>query len=125
VAISLGGQLATKNTIIDSVEKLKDIGCGGICFTSTITTYRTGNGACKPVYPGLVRDRVPQDPQGNLIYKPTDRPQGRQYPNRPLPTPTWETIQQLRDLTKLPVIIREFLPQKTPKNASRPAYRRR
>ena len=53
---------------------------------------------------------VPRDAQGNLIFKPTDRPwQAGEYPSRPFPTPTWETIQQLRDVTKLPVIIKGIL----------------
>ena len=109
---TLGGQLATKNTIIDFVEKLEDIGCGGICFTvdNNYVSHRERSMRNRFIRVWCELGGVPRDAQGNLTYKPTDRPwQAGEYPSRPLPTPTWETIQQLRDLTKLPVIIKGVL----------------
>ena len=31
------------------------------------------------------------------------------FPSLPFPTPTWETVQQLRDLTKLPIVLKGIL----------------
>ena len=112
VAVYSRRAIATKNMIVDFVEKLEDIGCGGICFTvdNNYVSHRERSMRNRFIRVWCEMGGVPRDAQGNLIYKPTDRPwQAGEYPSRPFPTPTWETIQQLRDLTKLPVIIKGIL----------------
>jgi isopentenyl diphosphate isomerase/L-lactate dehydrogenase-like FMN-dependent dehydrogenase len=109
---TLGGQLRTKSAIVDFVEKLEDMGCGGICFTvdNMHVSHRERSMRNRFIRVWCEMEGVPRDDQGNLIYKPTDRPwQAGEYPSRPFPTPTWEAIQQLRDLTKLPIIIKGIL----------------
>jgi isopentenyl diphosphate isomerase/L-lactate dehydrogenase-like FMN-dependent dehydrogenase len=109
---TLGGQLRTKSMMVDFVEKLEDMGCGGICFTvdNMHVSHRERSMRNRFIRVWCEMEGVPRDAQGNLIFKPTDRPwQAGEYPSRPFPTPTWEAIQQLRDVTKLPIIIKGIL----------------
>jgi isopentenyl diphosphate isomerase/L-lactate dehydrogenase-like FMN-dependent dehydrogenase len=50
---------------------------------------------------------IPRDAQGNLVYRPND-PIWRagDFSNRTVPTPTWDTMRLLRDMTDLPVLIK-------------------
>ena len=110
---TLGGELRTKNTTLNFVEKLEDMGCGGICFTvdSMYVSHREQS----------IRNRfvrrwcelpggIPRDAQGKLIYQENDVPwNSGEYPDRTLPTPTWDSVRQLREATKLPIIIKGVL----------------
>ena len=107
-----GGQFRTKNMMLNFVEPLEDRGCGGICFTVDImhVSHRERSIRNKLVRNWCSTGGIPRDTQGNLVYKPTDqywRTGG--YPSRLFPTPTWETVKQLRELTDLPIIIKGVL----------------
>jgi isopentenyl diphosphate isomerase/L-lactate dehydrogenase-like FMN-dependent dehydrogenase len=53
---------------------------------------------------------VPRDTAGKLIYQPGDVLwKAGEYPSRPFPTPTWDTVKQLRDSTALPIILKGIL----------------
>lgn len=108
---TIGGQFRTKTAMLDFVEKLEDMGCSGICFTvdNMYISHREQS----------IRNRfvrrwcetgIPRDAQGRLTYKADDSPwESGKYPERASPTPTWDTLRQLRDLTKLPIIIKGIL----------------
>ena len=108
---TLGADFRTKNIMLNFVEKLEDMGCGGICFTvdNMYVSHRE-----RSIRNRFVRSwcetGIPRDPQGKLTYQPKDAPwESGIYPERATATPTWDTVRQLRDLTKLPIIIKGVL----------------
>ena len=109
--LTTGGQFRTKNMMLNFVEKLEDMGAAGICFTVDImhTSHRE-----RSIRHRFVRrwceTGIPRDAQGSLIYRPGEtawRPGN--YPERPFPTATWDTVRRLRDATDLPIIIKGIL----------------
>ncbi len=107
--VTTGAQLRTPQTMRQFVRQLEDEGCSGICFTIDImhVSHRDRN----------IRNKfdrswgetgIPRDAQGRLP-KPKNPERAGNYPSRPFPTPTWESVQQLRSLTKLPIVIKGVL----------------
>ena len=107
-----GGQFRTQDTMLDFVERLEDSSCSGICFTvdNMLVSHRE-----RSIHNGLVRTwcnlgAIPRDDDGNLIRKPNDRTwKTGEYPGRVSPTPTWETVKQLRDMTDLKIMLKGLL----------------
>jgi len=109
--LTTGSHLRNENSMLNFVEKLEDQGCKGICFTVDImhVSHRE-----RSIHNKFVRrwcdSGIPRDEDGNLIYE-----EGQQawttgnYPSRPFPTPTWESVKQLRELTDLPIILKGIL----------------
>ncbi len=107
--VTTGAQLRTPQTMRQFVRQLEDECCSGICFTIDImhVSHRDRN----------IRNKfdrswgetgIPRDAQGRLP-KPKNPERAGNYPSRPFPTPTWESVQQLRSLTKLPIVIKGVL----------------
>jgi isopentenyl diphosphate isomerase/L-lactate dehydrogenase-like FMN-dependent dehydrogenase len=106
-----GGEFRTKSTMLNFVEKLEDMGCSGISFT--IDTMHVSHRE-RSIHNKFVRnwcnDGIPRDANGNLIYKDGEQPWTTgQYPNLAFPTPTWDTVKQLRDATDLPIVLKGIL----------------
>ena len=107
-----GGQFGTEDSMLDFVERLEASTCTGICFTvdSMLVSHRE-----RSIHNGLVRGwcnlgEVPRDEDGNLVYKPNDRTWVTgEYPGRVSPTPTWETVKQLRDMTDLKIMLKGLM----------------
>ena len=107
-----GGQFRDRDSMLDFVERLEDSSCTGICFTvdSMLVSHRE-----RSVHNGLVRGwcnigEIPRDDEGNLVYKPNDRTWVTgEYPSRLFPTPTWETVKQLRDMTDLRIMLKGLM----------------
>jgi len=109
--VTTGGELRTKNTMLNFVERLEDMGCGAICFTVDIMHVSNREHS---IHNKFVRrwcdSGIPRDANGNLIYREGEAAWTTgQFPSRPFPTPTWETVRQLRDLTKLPLVLKGIL----------------
>ena len=109
--VTTGGEFASKNTMLNFIEKLEDMGCGAICFTVDIMLVSNRE---RSIHNKFVRrwcdTGIPRDANGNLIYKENDAAWVTgEHPGRPFPTPTWETVQQLRDMTELPIVIKGIL----------------
>ena len=104
-------EFRTKNQMVSYVERLEDKGCCGISVTVDI--YHVSRRE-RSINNKLVRNwcngtGVPRDPKGNLIHKPEDIvwTSGHYPADRPFPTPTWDTLQRLREASAdLPVIIK-------------------
>lgn len=110
--VTTGGQLRNENTMLNFVEKLEDMGCNGICFTvdNMYVSRRERRIRNKFVRSWCNGGGIPRDAQGNLIYKPGDSTWGlNAFPERPFPTPTWDTVRKLRDLTDMPIILKGIL----------------
>src|SRR5260370_41627899 len=104
-------EFRTKNQMVDYAEKLEDQGCTGISVTVDIYVVSHRE---RSIHNGLVRNwcqqakGIPRNEKGELVYKPDDVLwTGGDIPNpRPFPTPKWDTLQRLREATKLPVVVK-------------------
>ena len=107
-----GGQFRTRDAMLDFVERLEDSTCTGICFTvdSMLVSHRE-----RSIHNGLVRTwcnlgSIPRDADDNLVFEPNDKPWATgEYPGRLFPTPTWETVRQLRDMTDLKIMLKGLM----------------
>ena len=107
-----GGQFRTENTMLNFVERLEDLGCEGICFTvdNMIVSNRERRQRNKFVRGWCSQAGIPRDAQGNLIYGPGDRVwRNDRYPSRPFPTPTWDTVRRLRDMTDMGIMLKGIM----------------
>ncbi|HUG81738.1 MAG TPA: alpha-hydroxy acid oxidase [Bryobacterales bacterium] len=106
-----GGEFRTENGMLNFVERVEDSGASAISFTVDImhVSHRE-----RSIHNKFVRTwcntGVPRDAQGNLIYKEGDEPwRTGGFPSLPFPTPTWDTVRRLRELTDLPIVIKGIL----------------
>ncbi|HLJ15806.1 MAG TPA: alpha-hydroxy acid oxidase [Bryobacteraceae bacterium] len=106
-------ELRTKNQMVNFAEKLQDQGCTGISVTVDI--YEVSHRE-RSIHNGLVRNwcqgkGIPRNAAGELIYKPDDIvwTAGDFPAPRPFPTPTWDTLQRLRESSSLPVIVKGIM----------------
>jgi len=104
-------EFRTKNQMVDYAEKLEDQGCSGISVTVDI--YHVSHRE-RSIHNGLVRNwcqqakGIPRNEKGELVYKPDDVlwTAGDIPKPRPFPTPKWDTLQRLRESSKLPVVVK-------------------
>jgi 4-hydroxymandelate oxidase len=106
-------EFRTKSQMTTFAEKLEDQGCSGISVTVDIYVVSHRE---RSMHNGLVRqwcqaNGVPRDAGGKLVYKPDDVlwTAGDPPSPRPFPTPTWDTLQRLREVSKIPVVIKGVL----------------
>jgi 4-hydroxymandelate oxidase len=103
-------EFRTKNQMADFAKKLEDQGCTGISVTVDI--YHVSHRE-RSMHNGLVRawcqDKgIPRNEKGEVAYQPDDIVWTAGDPPRPrrAATPTWETLQRLREASNLPVIVK-------------------
>src|SRR5262245_15666149 len=107
--VTTGGDFRTPQVMRAFVKRLEDQGCGAICFTTDImyASHRERN----------IRNKfdrawgetgIPRDAQGR-VPQPRNPERPGLYPSRPAPTPTWDTVRELRALTKLPIVLKGIL----------------
>ena len=106
-------EFRTKSQMSAFTEKLEDQGCSGISVTVDIYVVSHRE---RSMHNGLVRswcqaNGVPRDASGKVVYKPNDVlwTAGDPPAPRPFPTPTWDTLRQLREVSKLPVVVKGVL----------------
>jgi isopentenyl diphosphate isomerase/L-lactate dehydrogenase-like FMN-dependent dehydrogenase len=94
----------------DWAEKLEDRGCSGISVTVDIyhVSHRERSVRNRLVRGWCNSAGIPRSPDGKILYKPDDLvwTTGDYPQDRPFPTPTWDTLQRLREATQLPVIVK-------------------
>ena len=103
-------EFRSKSQMADFAKTLEDQGCSGISVTVDI--YQVSHRE-RSMHNGLVRSwcqgsGVPRNEKGELAYKPNDVlwTAGDVPTPQAFPTPTWETLQRLREASKLPVVIK-------------------
>jgi len=103
-------EFRTKNQMVDFAKTLEDQGCSGISVTVDI--YQVSHRE-RSMHNGLVRNwcqgkGVPRNEKGELVYKPDDVlwTAGDIPTPQPFPTPKWDTLQRLREVSKLPVVVK-------------------
>lgn len=108
--VTTGAQLRTPQTMRQFVRQLEDDGCSGICFTIDImhVSHRDRNIRNKFDRSWGETGVPPRDAQGRLP-APKNPERAGNYPSRPFATPTWESVRQLRSVTKLPIVLKGIL----------------
>jgi isopentenyl diphosphate isomerase/L-lactate dehydrogenase-like FMN-dependent dehydrogenase len=104
-------EFRNKGQMSEWVKKLEDQGASGISVTVDIyhVSHRERGVRHKFVRSWCQGGGIPRGPNGQLIYRPDDVIWSTgDYPDpKPFLTPTWETLQQLREASpRLPVIVK-------------------
>ena len=108
--VTTGGQLRNAQTMRAFVKQLEDQGCSGICFTLDImyVSHRERNIRNK-FDRGWGETGIPKRDARGRLPRPKNPERAGIYPSRPFPTPTWETVRELRSMTKLPIVLKGIL----------------
>jgi len=106
-------EFRNKNQMSEFAAKLADQGCSAISVTVDIYVVSHRE---RSMHNGLVRSwcqlqGVPRNQKGELVYQPDDVlwTAGDVPRPRAAPTPTWDTLQQLREVSKIPVVVKGIL----------------
>jgi isopentenyl diphosphate isomerase/L-lactate dehydrogenase-like FMN-dependent dehydrogenase len=108
--IETGGSLASRQAMRALATRLEGEGCAGICLSTDIAyvSHRDRNirnhferAWCET---GLPK----RDAQGRLP-RPNNPERAGIYPSHARPTPTWESVRELRETTRLPIVIKGIL----------------
>jgi 4-hydroxymandelate oxidase len=108
--IETGGSLASRQAMRALAMRLESEGCAGICLSTDIAyvSHRDRNirnhferAWCETGLPM-------RDAQGRLPRAQNPERAGI-YPSHARPTPTWESVRELRETTRLPIVIKGIL----------------
>jgi 4-hydroxymandelate oxidase len=104
-------ELRTKNQMVNFAERLQDKGCTGISVTVDIyhVSHRERSIQNKLVRNWCNAGGIPRDAKGETIRKPEEIvwTAGDFPAPRPFPTPTWDSLQRLREAAaEMPVIVK-------------------
>jgi isopentenyl diphosphate isomerase/L-lactate dehydrogenase-like FMN-dependent dehydrogenase len=103
-------EFRTKEQMANFTAKLKDQGCTGISVTVDIyhVSHRERSVRNRLVRTWCNANGIPRNAKGEIVYKPDDIvwTTGDYPAPRRSPTPTWDTLQRLREATDLPVIVK-------------------
>lgn len=108
--LTTGGQLQSKQTMRAFVKRLEAQGCQGICFTVDImhVSHRERDMHNKLERSWCESGLPARDVNGNMP-KAKNPWRAGLYPSRPGPLPTWQTVEELRSMTKLPIVIKGIM----------------
>lgn len=116
-----GAEFRSKKQMADFAANLEDQGCSAISVTVDIYVVSHRE---RSIHNGLVRSwcqmkGVPRNDKGELVYRPDDVlwTAGDVPRARPFPTPTWDTLQQLREVSKIPVVVKGIMTAEDTKRA--------
>jgi isopentenyl diphosphate isomerase/L-lactate dehydrogenase-like FMN-dependent dehydrogenase len=114
-------EFRTKEQMVGYARGLRDRGCTGISVTVDIyhVSHRERSVRNKLVRGWCNASGVPRDAKGQVIYKPDDVvwTTGDYPPARRFPTPTWDTLQRLRESSQIPVIVKGVMTSEDTANA--------
>jgi isopentenyl diphosphate isomerase/L-lactate dehydrogenase-like FMN-dependent dehydrogenase len=106
-------EFRNKKQMADFANRLEGEGCSAISVTVDIYVVSHRE---RSMHNGLVRSwcqmrGIPRNAKGELAYQPDDVlwTAGDMPRQRPLPTPTWDTLQQLREVSKIPVVVKGIM----------------
>lgn len=108
--LTTGGQLQNQQTMRSFVKRIEAQGCSGICFTVDImhVSHRERDMHNKLERSWCESGLPKRDAQGRMPEAKNPWRAGL-YPSRPNPTPTWNSLRELRQLTKLPIVVKGIL----------------
>src|SRR5260370_93458 len=103
-------EFRNKSQMAEFANRLEDQGCSAISVTVDINVVSHRE---RSMHNGLVRSwcqmrGVPRNGNGELLYHPDDVlwTAGDLPPPRPFSTPTWETLQPMRGVSKIPGVVK-------------------
>jgi isopentenyl diphosphate isomerase/L-lactate dehydrogenase-like FMN-dependent dehydrogenase len=108
--VTTGGQLLNPQTMKSFVKRLEAQGCSGICFTIDImhVSHRERDMHNRLERSWCETGLPKRDAQGRMPEAKNPWRAGI-YPSRPFPTPTWQTLRELRQATSLPIVVKGIL----------------
>ncbi|MBL8177701.1 MAG: alpha-hydroxy-acid oxidizing protein [Bryobacterales bacterium] len=108
--LTTGGQLQNQQTMRSFVKRIEAQGCSGICFTVDImhVSHRERDMHNKLERSWCESGLPKRDAQGRMPEAKNPWRAGL-YPSRLTPTPTWNSLRELRQLTKLPIVVKGIL----------------
>jgi isopentenyl diphosphate isomerase/L-lactate dehydrogenase-like FMN-dependent dehydrogenase len=108
--IETGGSLKNRATMRALAERLEGAGCSGICLSTDIAyvSHRERNIRNQLERAWCETGLPKRDARGRLPRAKNPERAGI-YPSRPDPTPTWASLRELRETTRLPVIVKGIL----------------
>lgn len=108
--VTTGGDFRTPQTMRAFVKRMESQGCSAICFTTDImhVSHRERDMHNRLERSWCETGLPPRDANGKM---PEAKNYWRAgvYPSRPSPTPTWQTVSELRSMTKLPIVLKGLL----------------
>ncbi len=108
--LTTGGDLRNTQSMRTFAKRMESMGCAGICFTTDImyVSHRERNIHNKFERNWCESGVPPRDRNGKL--PPPKNPESAgESPSRPFPTPTWNSLRELRQITTLPIILKGIL----------------
>ncbi len=108
--LTTGGELRNTQTMRAFVKRLEAQGCKGICFTTDImyVSHREREMRNKLERSWCETGLPKRDANGNLPVAQHPWVAGI-FPSRPFPTPTWNSVRELRSMTSLPILLKGIL----------------
>lgn len=108
--IETGGSLKDRASMRALAGRLEGAGCSGICLSTDIAyiSHRDRN-IRNHLERSWCEAGLPKRDAAGRLPRAKNPERAAVYPSRPGPTPTWESLRELREATRLPVIIKGIL----------------
>ena len=108
--LTTGGNLMDKRIRSAFTRRLEDSGCTAICFTVDImhVSHRERDMHNK-LERAWCESGLPMRDENGRLPKAKNPWRAGLYPDRPTPLPTWETLEELANGTKLPVVVKGIM----------------
>lgn len=108
--LTTGGQLANTQSMRSFVKRVEAQGASGICFSVDImhVSHRERDMHNKMQRSWCETGIPKRDAQGRMPEAKNPMRAGL-YPSLPHPTPVWNSVRELRQMTKLPIVIKGIL----------------
>ncbi|MGH9672334.1 MAG: alpha-hydroxy acid oxidase, partial [Bryobacteraceae bacterium] len=108
--VTTGGEFGSPQRMRRFVSRLEQQGCSAICFTVDImyVSHRERDIRNRLERSWCESGMPPRDAQGHLPEAKNPWRAGV-MPSRGSPSPTWRTLEELRSMTKLPIILKGIL----------------
>jgi isopentenyl diphosphate isomerase/L-lactate dehydrogenase-like FMN-dependent dehydrogenase len=108
--VTTGGDFRTPQSMRAFVKRMQSQGCSGICFTTDImyVSHRERDMRNR-LDRSWCETGIPERDASGKLPPPKNYWKAGIYPSRPAPTPTWQTVRELRGLTDLPIVLKGLL----------------
>jgi len=108
--IETGGSLASRQAMRVLATRLEGEGCAGICLSTDIAyvSHRDRN-IRNHFERAWCETGLPKRDAESRLPRPNNPERAGIYPSHAGPTPTWESVRELRETTRLPIVIKGIL----------------
>jgi isopentenyl diphosphate isomerase/L-lactate dehydrogenase-like FMN-dependent dehydrogenase len=108
--VTTGGDFRTPQAMRSFVKRIESQGCSAICFTTDImyVSHRERDMRNR-LDRSWCETGIPERDANGKLPPPKNYWKAGIYPSRPSATPTWQTVRELRGMTKLPIVLKGLL----------------